>query len=80
MNLNVIKPYFPQAFKANDVKSLIIALVVYALIACIGGFVLGLLTIIPILGFIFRVVSWLVEIYCAAGVILSLLVFLKFVK
>lgn len=80
MNLNVIKPYFPQAFKANDVKSLIIALVVYALIACIGGFVLGLLTIIPILGFIFRVVSWLVEIYCAAGVILSLLVFLKIVK
>ena len=80
MNFNAVKKYFPHAFKANDVKDLIIGLVVYALIAFVAGLVLGLLGIIPILGFIFRVIGWLVEIYCIAGVILSILVFLKIVQ
>lgn len=80
MNFDPIKKYFPHAFKANDVKYLVIGLVVYALIAFVAGLVLGLLGIIPILGFIFRVIGWLVEVYCIAGIILSILVFLKVVQ
>lgn len=80
MNLNVIKPYFPQAFKADDVKSLVIALVLYAVVACVIGWVLGLLSWIPIIGFIFGVVRWVINLYCAVGIILALLVFLKVVK
>ena len=80
MNLNSIKPYFPQAFKSNDLKSFVIALVIYAVIAGVLGWVLGLLTFIPILGFIFKVVGWLVSLYCTAGIILAILVFLKVVK
>lgn len=80
MNLDAIKKYFPHAFKANDVKSLIIGLVVYALIAFVAGLVLGFLGIIPIIGFVFGVIGWLVEIYCIAGVILTILAFLKIVQ
>ena len=80
MNLDVIKKYFPHAFKAIDVKSLIINLVIYALIAFVAGIVLGLLGVIPILGFIFGVIGWVVELYCTAGVILAILVFLKVLK
>lgn len=80
MNLEAIKKYFPHAFKANDVKSLIIGLVVYAVIAFVAGLVLGLLGIIPIIGFVFGVIGWLVEVYCVAGVILTILAFLKIVK
>lgn len=77
MNLDVIKKYFPHAFKTIDVKSLIINLVIYALIAFVAGIVLGVLGIIPIIGFVFGVIGWVVELYCAAGVILTILVFLK---
>ena len=80
MNLNVIKPYFPQAFKANDVKSLVIALLIYAVVVCIGNPILGLLSVIPIIGFVFSVINWVLRVYCAAGIILALLVFLKIVK
>ena len=31
--MDMVKKYFPQAFKAVDVKSLIIALLIYAVIA-----------------------------------------------
>lgn len=80
MNLDMIKKYFPHAFKAIDVKSLIINLVIYALIAFVAGIVLGLLGVIPIIGFIFGVIGLVVELYCTAGVILAILVFLKVLK
>lgn len=80
MNLDAIKKYFPQAFAAVDVKALIISLVIYAVIACVAGLVLGILSIIPILGFIFRVISWLIELYCVAGIILAILVFIKVIQ
>lgn len=78
--MDMVKKYFPQAFKANDVKSLIIALLIYAVIAFVGGLVIGLLGIIPITGFIAGVLGWLLEIYCTIGIILAILVFLKVVK
>ena len=56
--MDMVKKYFPQAFKANDVKSLIIALLIYAVIAFVGGLVIGLLGIIPIIGFIAGVLGW----------------------
>ena len=78
--MDMVKKYFPQAFKANDVKSLIIALLIYAVLAVVGGFVIGLLGIIPSIGFIAGILGWLLEIYCTIGVILAILVFLKIVK
>ena len=78
--MDAIKKYFPQAFAAKDVKSLIIGLVIYAVIAFVGGLVLGLLSIIPIIGFIASVLGWVLRLYCAVGVILAILVFLKIVQ
>ena len=80
MNLDAIKKYFPHAFRVNDVKSLIINLLIYAVIAFVTGIVLGILGIIPIIGFVVGIIGWLVEIYCTVGVILAILVFLKIVQ
>ncbi len=80
MNLDAVKKYFPKVFEATDVKGLIIALVIYAVIAFVGGLVLGLLSIIPILGFIFSVLAWVLRVYCAVAIILAILVFIKVVK
>lgn len=78
--MDAVKKYFPQAFSAKDVKSLIIAMVIYAVIAFVGGLVLGLLGIIPIIGFIASVIGWVLRIYCAVGIILAILVFLKVIQ
>lgn len=78
--MDMLKKYFPHAFKANDVKSFIIALIIYAVIAFVGGLILGLLAAIPILGIIFSIIGWLLEIYITVGVILSILVFVKVIK
>ena len=80
MKLDALKPYFPLAFKANSVNSLIIGLLIYAVIAFVIGLVAFLLGWIPIVGWLIRIVAWLVDIYAVAGVILSILVFLKVVQ
>lgn len=79
ITMSALKKYFPHAFKANDIMALIIALVIYAVIGAVGGLILGFLAILPILGIIFSIIGWLVEVYVFVGIVLSILVFLKIV-
>jgi len=78
--METVKKYFPHAFKAEDVKSLVIALVVYVLIDIVCGAVIGLLAKIPVLGIIFGILGFLVGLYALIGIVLSILAFLKIVK
>lgn len=78
--MDFIKKLFPQAMQANDLKGLLIAILIYAVVNFVGGFVLGLLDGIPLVGFVFGLVGWVLGIYCAVGIIVSILVFFKIVK
>ena len=78
--MDMIKKLFPQAMQANDVKGLIIAILIYAVVNFVGGFVLGLLDAIPLVGFVFGIIGWVLSIYCAVGIVVAILVFLKVVK
>ena len=78
--MDMIKKFFPQAMQASDVKGLIIAILIYALVNLVGGIVLGLLDAIPLVGFVFGILGWALGIYCAVGIIVAILVFLKIVK
>lgn len=78
--MDMIKKLFAHAMQANDVKGLIIAVLIYAVVHLVGGFVLGLLDNIPLVGFVFGVLGWVLSIYCAVGIIVAILVFFKIVK
>lgn len=78
--MDILKKFFPSAFKATEVKAFIISLVIYVLIDIVCGFVIGLLAKIPVLGIIFSLLGSLVGLYALVGVVLSILVFVKVVK
>lgn len=78
--MDMIKKFFPQAMQAKDIKGLLIAILIYVIVNFVGGFVLGLLSKIPLLGFVFGLVGWVLSIYCAVGIIVAILVFFKIVK
>ncbi len=78
--MEVLKKYFPHAFKAADTNSFIVSLIVYAVIGIIGGVIIGLLKALPIVGIIFSIVGAALELYTLIGVVLSILVFVKVVK
>ena len=78
--MDTLKKLFPLSFKEGDVKSLIITIVIYIVVAAVAGLVLGLLGRIPLIGWIFRLVGWLIDVYCTVGVVLAILKFLNIVK
>ena len=78
--MGFIKSLFPQAMQAKDLKGLLIAILIYVIVNFVGGFVLGLLSKIPLLGFVFGLVGWVLSIYCAVGIIVAILVFFNIVK
>ena len=78
--MDILKKFFPHAFKATELKAFIISLVIYVLIDVVCGFVIGLLAKIPVLGIIFGLLGSLVGLYALVGVVLSILVFVKVLK
>lgn len=78
--MDMLKKFFPHAFKATDVTPFFITLIIYLLIDIVCGFVIGLLAKLPLIGILFSLVGSLVGLYALVGVVLSILVFAKVVK
>ena len=78
--MDFLKKAFPHAFKAHEVKDLIISLIIYIVISVVGGFVIGLLAKIPVIGLIFSLLGGLVGLYALVGIVLAILVFAKVLK
>lgn len=78
--MDTLKKLFPYAFKSTDTVKFITALIIYALIDIVCGLVIGLLSKLPLVGFIFGLLGGIVGIYATVGVILSILVFVKVIK
>ncbi len=78
--MDMLKKFFPYSFKVEELKSFIIALIIYVLIDVVCGFVIGLLAKIPLIGIIFSLVGTIIGLYAFVGIILAILAFLKVIK
>ena len=81
--MNMIKPFFPFSFdhvKAKDANSLIVSVIIYIVAMLASGLVNLLLGWIPVLGFLLGVIGWVLGIYCVAGLVLSVLLYLDVLK
>lgn len=78
--MEILKKAFPLSFQAKDLAQLIIYCLIYIVVGTVLGFLISILAKIPILGLIFTLVSSLVEIYIAAGLIILFLYYFKILK
>jgi len=78
--MDTVKKIFPLSFFVTDLKTFIISLVIYILAEAVCGCVIGFLAAIPILGIIFSILGSIVGLYALAGIVLSILVFLKVIQ
>ena len=73
--------YFPGTSEAKvDVIQLLVVIAVYLLANWLVGFVFGLVSWIPILGWLVAIVRVVIRVYLSVGVLVALLAFLKMVK
>lgn len=83
--MDFLKKLFPLSFGTKDVAALIIKILVYLVVAVIGGAILWLAGfiagLIPVVGTIILwalgVVGTIIDIYAVAGIIITILNFCK---
>ena len=79
--MDMLKKYFPYSFtEKKDVAALIINIIAYVVVGAVIGAVIGFLSGTPLVGWIIGILGTLVEIYVAAGIIISVLDYLKIIK
>ena len=72
--------FFPISARAKDLKGLLISILIYIVVSILVGLGLKVLAILPLIDILLGIIGWLVELYIAVGVVISILVFLKIVK
>jgi len=78
--MDILKMIFPFSFKAKDSNGLVIAILIYVVIAVIGAILLGLLSKIPFVGIVFGVLGGVVDLYAVAGIVFAVLDYFKVLK
>ena len=78
--MNFLKTLFPFSFTPVDVRAFIITLVVYAVVGAVAGALISLLSHLWIIGWIFKILGSLIDLYVLAGILLTILSFTGIVK
>lgn len=78
--MDILKSLFPWSFKNKTMKDLIVSILIYMAINIVGGLVFGLLSVVPLIGFVFSLLGGALGIYTLAGVILASLHFFGLLK
>lgn len=78
--MDFVKRFFPTSLKADNLTGLLVAILIYVIVNFVGGFVLGLLAKLPLIGFVASFAGWLLSAYCAIGVIAAILLFFGIIK
>ncbi len=78
--MDTLKKIFPLSFREPTTNNLVVTIIIYVVVSFVVGLVLGILGKIPLIGWIFTIVSSLVGLYCFIGIVLVVLFFLKVIK
>ncbi len=79
--MDMLKKFFPISFKyADTVANLVIGILIYVVGGAIAGAIIGWLSAIPLVGFVFSLVGSLLGIYSLAGIVIEVLLFAKILK
>ncbi len=80
--MDFMKKLWPTPFKIQkgNVVSFVVQLLVFLILTALFGWLIGLLSALPIVGIVFGIVGSLMGIYTLIGAVLCLLKFLDLVK
>ena len=78
--MEILKKLFPISFRDPTTNNLVVTIIIYVVASFVVGLVLGLLAKIPLIGWLFSLVSSLFGLYCFIGLVLVVLYFLKVIK
>ncbi len=80
--MSTLKSLWPTPFKIQkgNIGSFLVQLIIFIVVCIVVGWLIGLLSKIPILGIIFTLLGSLMGLYSLVGIVLCVLVFLGVVS
>ena len=72
--------YFPISARAKTLGGLLVSILIYIVVSFLIGLGLKVLSILPLIDILLGIIGWVVELYIAVGVVVSILVFFKVIK
>lgn len=74
--MQFLKICFPFSFRPIDTRAFILTIVIYAILGTVIGSVIGVLSHLWLIGWIFRILGSLLDLYLLVGIILTILSFI----
>ena len=79
--MEALKKYFPLSFKyVESVSNLVIGILIYLVAGILGGFIIGITAMIPIVNILAGLLGALLDLYVIAGIVILVLVYCKVIK
>ncbi len=80
--MDILKQIFPIAFKSADKNEFISSLIIHIILMIVGGALLGVIAAldVAVINWLLGIVGSILELYCIAGIAISILIFLKIMK
>ena len=75
--MSTLRKLFPRSFAVNSLSSLITTILVYVILNAVLGFVVGILSKIMLVGFVFSVLGGCLGVYFTAAIVVAILRFLN---
>ncbi|MBR4027817.1 MAG: hypothetical protein IKJ01_09790 [Lachnospiraceae bacterium] len=75
-----LRKIFPYSFRANDIKGLVITILLYMVADFICGLIVSFLGGLPLVGIAFRLIGWIAGVYFCVATILAVLNYFGAIK
>ena len=76
-----LKKYFPLSFRyIGDIGKLIVGILIYLVAGALGGVLIGVIGVIPIIGIVAGILGAVLDIYVVAGIVIQILAHCKLIK
>ncbi|MGN1398450.1 MAG: hypothetical protein ACI4WG_00395 [Erysipelotrichaceae bacterium] len=79
-DLNLTKYFIATAEAKKDIIHLLVVIAVYVVANWLVGILFGLISWLPIVGWLLKLIKIVIRVYLGLGVLVALLAFLKVVK
>lgn len=78
--MEILQKIFPFSFGTKDTAGLVIKVLVYVVISFAASVIIGILSIIPLIGIIVGIFGGFVNLYIVAAIVITFLDFFKLLK
>ena len=78
--MDMLKKIFPLSFGATDVVNLVIRAVVYLIAGLLGGFIIGIVAGVPVVGWLMGLVGGAIDLYVLVAIVLLALDYFQVLK